>query len=244
LEHEETHFWHLLKAELKATGYFSDDHLALISLNFAKQGLPLHHPERLLNFPPNLFLHGLNSFQIRDVNSAFLKFGIENGDYESFYDRIQNYASCYNDTYMSLLNISKKNFLDFCEFIFAFQRGLIVYKSKFFEVHTLKLRALNGLPVQFYAKRSLQIEKLRQVFAQEGSRPISELASTNKRHWGPLENYMTAYLNLLLGFGNQTQICKHPAWHMTRIKRSIPRFLNDLTNGVVNSVDLTINDAV
>lgn len=131
-----------------------------------------------------------------------------------------------------------KQFIKACELILSLHKALLTARSNKFNFQMLKLRVLNGKSVAFYAEKSHQIFCLRKILENQGSIPVSDLTETDKRNWGPLENCITAYLNLSLGLGNQCRICKHPAWHLTRVKHCIPNTIRALQTDLNSAEEL------
>jgi len=137
-----------------------------------------------------------------------------------------SYANQYKDQFVQLITLPKEDFIKFCHFMFAFHRAILDFKNPLIDLQALKLRVLNGLSMQSIVHRGAKIGCLRRIIETEGRIQLKDLHERDKFVWGALENCITAYLSFLLGYGNMSCICRHPAWHLTKIKSKIVNTLN------------------
>ena len=101
--------WDQLRRSLM-NSEFDNKYIPLVGLNF----LQIEPNELVGCFPAYLKLFGLNSQNIADFNSAFMKFGVKSADYSKLYER------AVENGFSSLNSIDKQDFIRYCEFIFAF----------------------------------------------------------------------------------------------------------------------------
>jgi hypothetical protein len=166
--------WLAIEKELRKSGYFSKQYTALVALNFAKQDIQLVDETRLKIFPANLFLQGFNSYQVRDFNAAILKFGVFDRNFSSFFDRIKEHITFNQSSFLSLAAIKRRQFIQFCEFMYGFQHALLSIRSEAYDFHLMKLRVLNGFSAQFYALRNHKISMLREIISSTGTMKLRE----------------------------------------------------------------------